>query len=296
MFEDYYCFSTAAGIMLPKRWRNENCRIRRKLAKAEYHCHSTAERAGRLLDDLWPELYARVTDLSDVVGGISALKTVDELAQSKAMNELRIKFDRFLQNFTDFTKSPYVVEILRSSDAKVKLQLEHAYCCPQPPQGFTPHLLQFPPAGYFLLFILCIQNYMRAFVYSLLYGEELQDEGGNHAYELCRTFAGLEYAFGDNQDALIPAFPPLVTAGFTCPPALRVWLWHKLAHFEQCGPFSEPIRKTLSVYWCMPELASEGFHAWKNKPPERQSSAVVIEDIDLATSMAKLNLDETDDS
>lgn len=267
MFEDYYCFATASGKLLPKIWRTENCRIRRTLAQIEDHGGSKDERAARLLDDLWPELYARVTDLSDVLEGISALKTVDESAQSKIMDELRVKFDLFLENFNDFTKSPHVAEVVQSSEAKVKQRSDHAICCPQPPQTFTPHLLQFPPAGYFLLFILCIETYMRAFVYSLLYGEELLDEGGNHAYELCRTFAGLEYAFGDNQDALIPAFSPLVTAGFTCPPALQKWLWHKLAHFEQCGPFPGPIKRSLSVYWHMPDLVTEGFGTWKNKPP-----------------------------
>src|SRR5271169_5983056 len=77
IFEDYYCFVTAERSMLPKSWRDANCQVRRKLAEDEYHRLSIEERRGRLLDDLWPEFYYRVTHLSDILARVSEVKRLN---------------------------------------------------------------------------------------------------------------------------------------------------------------------------------------------------------------------------
>ena len=69
----------------------------------------------------------------------------------------------------------------------------------------------------------------------------------HYAIEICRTFAGIEDALGDNPDSCLPLFAALVLAISTCPQELRPWFWYKLAHFEQLGlaTFENPILKSL---------------------------------------------------
>ena len=295
MFEDFYCFTSIAPTILSKDWRRENCQIRQELARADYHRLPAEKRKQRLLDDLWPQLYWKVTGVSDVLGEIHTLKTVDTFKQSKTLLVLRTKLDLVRHDFEDFVDSPDVLEILQTSDAQYEVISKHSQCCPAPPRDFAPIHFTFPPAAHFRLIILCIQTYIRSVLYPLLHERPDDNDGRDDSYELCRTFAGLEYIFGDNQDDLLPAFSPLVTAGFTCPTDLRRWLWHKLAHFEDCGPFFEPIKKTLSIYWNMPNLVADGFGAWKDNPPENRSRILCPSDVTLASKIATMNLDESPD-
>ena len=73
---------------------------------------------------------------------------------------------------------------------------------------------------------------MRSVFYPLLCGEEFEDNDGRFdLYEMCQTFAGLEYAIGGNQDNLLPSFSLLVTAGFTCPPELATVVVAQIGSF-----------------------------------------------------------------
>jgi hypothetical protein len=146
---------------------------------------------------------------------------------------------------------------------------------------------------------------LRAILYPLLRAEGASGPGVSEfestdkamasasAYELCRSFAGIEAAFGENQDNLFTCLAPLPIAGMSCPPEIRMWLWYKLAHFEDLCQFSlDPIKKHLAVWWDMPNLVTEGFGSWKWLPPEQQSRVLSVEDIDIATQMAKLEIED----
>jgi len=72
-----------------------------------------------------------------------------------------------------------------------------------------------------------------------------------------------------------------------------MWLWYKLAHFEKLGQFSTVgIKKHLSVWWNMPNLATEGFGKWKGEPPRQQIRVLSVEDVDLATKLTNLDIEE----
>ena len=72
-----------------------------------------------------------------------------------------------------------------------------------------------------------------------------------------------------------------------------MWLWCKLAHFEDLGQFClDPIKKILSVWWGMPSLPTEGFGPWKEDPPSEQIRVLSVEDVDLAAQMTNLEIGE----
>ena len=294
IFEDYYCFVCPAKSLLPESWRRENCQIRQKLAQTEYQYLSKNEYRERLLDDIWPQLYSRTPKLSNVAARIPLLKTRDVIRRSELLDDLRSKLKRFNKDFNEFAQSPDVLELLQATERPVMSRSNYPHCCLQrAPRGFTPHHLQYPPAGHLRLVILSIQTYTRSVLYPLVCGEQFENnDGGNDAYELCRTFAGLEHAFGNDQDSLLPCFSFLVVAGFVCPPELRKWLWHNLAHFEVCGPFSEPIKSTLSVYWDMPKLATESFDKLNSESANKRLKAVSLGDLDIASELAKFKIEE----
>jgi len=106
------------------------------------------------------------------------------------------------------------------------------------------------------------------------------------AYEICRGYAAIEDEFGDDLSCLLACLRPLSVAGFACPPELRSWYWHKLAHFERLAPkYSEPVRRYVAVLWGMPELLTQGFDSWKQTPLEHRTVAVTPEDMRLAANL-----------
>ena len=116
-----------------------------------------------------------------------------------------------------------------------------------------------------------------------------------YAFEICRTFAAVEDAFGEDLSALLPCFHSLSMAGFSCPPNVRMWLWHKLAHFEELGhQYVEPVKKNLSVVWGMPELLTMGFR-WQG-PLQEQKKVLRAEDIELAAKIVAISLEDSDES
>ena len=113
--------------------------------------------------------------------------------------------------------------------------------------------------------------------------EDEHDKVEIYAVEICRTYAGLEEYFEDDSRAYSTCFKSLVMAGFACPKELRLWLWHKLAHFEQLGPRDGiPIKRNLAVIWDMPELLTHGFSGWKSEPLQNRGQDLRVEDIELA--------------
>jgi hypothetical protein len=83
-------------------------------------------------------------------------------------------------------------------------------------------------------------------------------------------------------------------AGLTCPLETRMWLWYKLAHFEELGYLSfEPVRRQLSVLWGMPLLLTGGFSAWKERVPGGSVKVMGDEEIDIMAKMENVGLEDT---
>jgi hypothetical protein len=264
--EDYCCFLGAYRALLPAEWRRENVRIRQLLAHEEYPRITPEERKPRLLDDLWPQLYALVPVLGDVLATVPLLKTLEGSERFKVAAHLTAELRQFMRDFRGFLKSPHVVEIfLPASSPQLFSCHNHVDCCPSPP--FNPDLFHFPPAGIFKVILQCLETYIRASLYPLLRMElefddvilELEDEGAAfYSVEVCRTFAGLEHQYSNNPEVIVPCFSPLVIAGLSCPPHLRRWVWCKLAHSEQIGLRFDSIKQNLAVLWDMPEIPTDG--------------------------------------
>ena len=78
---------------------------------------------------------------------------------------------------------------------------------------------------------------------------------------------------------------------------IRKWLSYKLGHLEEICPTSViPIRKVLASLWIMPDLVEGGFRAWKEEPPEVTTRGLVAEDIEIASRIEELGLEDSGDT
>jgi hypothetical protein len=262
------------------------------------------KRRARILDHLWSTKFTMITDLSDILDAVNQLKTLTGVNRTDTASRLLVQLEVFHLEFEAFLQCKEVGEILEPTTQRAPLPdfpLRHYECCP--PLPFAPIYFKYPPAGLFRMVCLCVEIYMHSILYPLL--DDLvqsnpnppstshADKVGICALELCRIYAGMEASLDEDEDSLLPCFSALVTAGFGCPLNVRMWLWYKLAHFEHLGPFAfDPIKKNLSVYWNMPNLAKEGFGAWKKDPPGQKIMDITADTIALASSLAEVNLDD----
>ena len=84
----------------------------------------------------------------------------------------------------------------------------------------------------------------------------------------------------------------MVVAAMTCPPSLRIWVWCKLIHFENLGPFRlGPIKKNLALLWNMPEILVEGF-SWRTGSSDCESRIFEVDDSDIPPKMKKANVND----
>lgn len=298
--EDFYCFTSAAKTFLPGKWRHIDLSFRKALMVGLIQVDDKNFKAQRL-DYLWAAMFSIVPDLSDVLAAVNHLKTIDEPNRTDTASQLLTQLQVFHSKFNNFLQAKEVVDILATTPHYTPIPdfPRHYECCP--PVPFKPIYFQYPPAGHLRMVCLCIEIYMHSILYPLL-NDIVQpnsprtshfEKVGQCALELCRVYAGMEATLSENEDSLLPCFSALVTAGFGCPSEVRMWLWYKLAHFEHLGPLAfEPIKKNLSVYWNMPNLAKEGFGTWKRDPPGPKISDITADMIALASSLAEVNLDD----
>lgn len=82
-------------------------------------------------------------------------------------------------------------------------------------------------------------------------------------------------------------------AALTCPPNLRMWMWCKLAHFENLGQFSfEPLKMSLAVLWDMPDILTHGFSPVSNNSPEHEGRISSGDDVEITASIGNVNLND----
>jgi hypothetical protein len=261
-FENHCCIIALYKLLLPRVWREEDVRIRHKIAIVEYPHLSDSERKARILDDVWPESWLNLPDLADIAYHTSKLKSLAAGARSTLAIELRTKLTCFEEKFEQFVNLPHVLEVLEPTTYPSSHPSKHANCCPPPP--FIPYTLQFPPAGILRIVLFgtrcIIQSFLRPPIYDACgSAAELPKLDETYAIEICRTFAGIEDALGDNPDSCLPLFAALITAIPTCPQELRLWFWYKLAHFEQLGlaTFNKPIMENYAKLWNITDIRPE---------------------------------------
>lgn len=276
-------------------------RTRDRLASQEYPRLSKAERKPRILDDIWPKYMALVPRLSSVLGGIPPLQEMHGQERVDAAVRLEAELRLFDDELKKLLESPEVLEALEEAPIPHPFLSRHTRCCPTPP--FTPHMLKYPPAGFFRLTVLAVQGYTRTIIWPPLrdvigakfeaqqWFDEVNVE--DNSLEICRSFAGLEYDLGDNPDNLFPCFSPLVLATVNCPVKARLWLWSKLSHLEKLGHLAfDPVKRNLAAMWDMPNLLADGFDIDKSFPAYRQYQDLSCEDVAIAVAEIKLEDEE----
>lgn len=299
--------------LLSEEWIQADIHFRDELARRDYPNLTPEERPARLTSDLSPELSGIIPGLVRVFHGTTRLKLLDGSKRERKRLQLRKELDRFTESLRRFMKSPKAIEIFKPGSAGVLYPRRHTTCCPPPP--FPPEPLAFPPAGYLRLLVLGMQLWVATVLYSTLHPPPTENTSSasasakisptnatpaspssyntqSAALSLCRTYSALEQAFP--QDNLFPCFNPLVIAGLTCPLEIRMWLWHKLAHFEELGYLSiEPVKRQLSVIWGMPQLLTGSFKEWKECVPGGGAKILEEEDIDIMVKMQAVELEDT---
>jgi hypothetical protein len=264
---------------------------------------SSDDEKSRVLDELWNGYRVLAPGLTDIIAELKVLPSLDPLEKYKSETRLLAQLQIFQRNFAHFTESPKMLEALQFTVIQYP-NIYHGECCPPP--SFQPYHFDYPPAGLLSLVCSCVELLVTAVYLPVLNKAESlpgqfnksdleRDIAECYAYELCRIYAGLEISYGENnQDQLLPCFSPLFCAAFCCPPALRTWLWHKLAHFEQlCPTMVLHSRKLLAKLWDLPTLETEGFEVWKKKPPERRTDdSVNAEDIEFVSRVEHLSLED----
>ena len=299
--EDYCCLLAAYKLLLPRNWRDENVRVRHKLAESEYPRLSMEQLKGRLLDDAWTQVEAIIPQYASIVASLPKLKALGEAERGPIAVGVSEQLKLVYNGLREFMDSQHVRLLFEPADIETTLSPAHSLCCPPPP--FSPLVLKFPPAGILRISLHAILTFARDVLYSSLreFGvedieqNEKSEDRSFYAHEIIRTFAGLEISFTNNYDRLFPCFATLTTAGYTCHPSSRLWLWSKLTHFE-LGQFCfEPIKRYLAVLWKIPELAEMEFKHWTTKLTQRKY-IVSADDIRLACKLANLDVAESSHS
>jgi len=290
--EDFYCSLASCKLLLPKTWREENVRIRQKLADQDYPQLSAENRKARILDDIWPQFLANIPALNEISLQIHSLQTLnnDERAQSAARLEKDLR--QWFTEIEQFLALKHVMEALQPVDSpSVPYQYKHASCCPRPP--FTPYHMQFPPAGLFRIVVYVTQWFVQSVLYPALRAQvnssqttPFGKEPSYYSQEIFKFFAGLEEDLGDDPDAMIHIFPLLLTTTANCAPDIREWLWYKLRHFEQLGLLTFKATKRHYAKLCnMPDIVTKGF---SGPPPFQVPRDISCEDIIAAAKEFKL--------
>ena len=89
-----------------------NVRVRGTLAREEYPFLSQSDRKPRLLEDLWVQLSGLTPYLVDILATILQLKKMKGRQRVKIAAYLQSEFQQFYRDFTSFTNSSAVMEVV----------------------------------------------------------------------------------------------------------------------------------------------------------------------------------------
>jgi len=293
-FENYVCLLYPAKRFLPKIWRQENHGYYERLAPNQ-ESFSILEPQVQL-EKLWAEYNTILGKYLDLHASLARLPTIPQPEKSSYAKSLLKRWKTLYTRFDNFRTFFERLEIFQPDRDRALLPSVHPDCCP--PAPFVPYFAKYPPAGILRQVVLGVQIHFRLIMFAPLRPYDVRmensrvDETGWLAYELCRTFAGLEESLAYNSDELIPTYAALTMAGFGCRRMdIRLWLWRKLAHYEELSVLGyHPMKERLAVFWGMPQLLSMKFEAWKSNPPE-QERVVLSEEFEKAIEDGKTSLE-----
>lgn len=252
----------------------------------------------RLLDDLLQQTWGLLPHLADILAMIPQLKLLKGSKLPTVEHQIKTDMLRLHNGIKELAVSFHLSEILKITEKRDSYQSRHSKCCP--PLPFTPCTIQFPRAGFLQLSFLSLSIYAQLVLYTPLrkaglYIESLEEDNNveSYSFEICRIYSAIEEISEDQSD-LLPCFQLLIMAGFSCPPSLRMWLWHKLAHFEELvSLYVSPFKSLLSVLWGMPELLTKGFGS---KSPLQEQKMLSTDDVELAAKVVAISLESSDEN
>ena len=260
------------------------------------HHVSKEARTAILLNNFVSEFWGTIPYVTDILSTIPQLKVLKGPRLLELENRIKADISYIQRRLKAVLESLYASEILKVKETGISYYNRHSECCPPPP--FAPCTIAFPPGEILRITLLAFHNYVHLILYEPLRKSGLRveslekgsDSVESYALEICRTFAAIEDAVEDTSD-LLPCFQSLSMAAFSCPPQLRLWLWHKLAHFEELAShYVEPFKKALAVLWRMPEILTMGFGL--RKPMQGQNKSLSVDDVELATKAVVINNDD----
>jgi len=293
--EHYVCFLGAYQIILPPAWRDENARVRETTRRQEAAGRLDKDRAPILLDYLFPKFYSILPKMGDLLSMIQSLKTMRQDERQETGLRLALQLREFDQNLDEFLHLADVLEVLKpSSSPPVEITLTHISCCPPP--IFTPSYFVYPPAAMLRMVVLGVKCYIRAILLPPIIHEIRHNvlglgSGEEFSLEICRSFAGLEeVSNNENYESFLPLSGSMILATACCPPAVRIWLWCKLVHFEELGHLTfDPMRQSLATLWDMPEIISQKKMSsnYSSVPEILETIQGTLDHIDLDTEEAQ---------
>ena len=297
--EDYCCLHLVKRCLLPKTWRHEHVRIWQDIAREQSPPLGEDERRFIILENVWQKLWELPPYLADILVTMSQLKELATVERLEA--QIQIKHDLvFVQNqLKEIRESKIASGLLQLTEDNVApYPTRHCDCCPPPP--FSPCTMTFPAAALLRVHLLALHNYMVIVLYGPIRDtgicidslETEQNTLERYSLEIARTYAAVEDALADELGSMLPWFNPLAMACFSCPENLRMWLWHKLAHFEESGRRDlEPLKKMLAVFWGIPDLLTKGFRS--EALLEGELKTLRVDDITLAAKIVAEEKEET---
>lgn len=304
LIEDECTLLLSCGGLLPQTWRQEDYQIRKFIAASEYSETSKDQLGSRVLDDVMQVTVAIEPNMAEALAMVSQLNRSTGDERAKTVVRLESKLIRIIDHVESLRTSRLVIQLVQAYGVGFPWMTRHSECCPELP--FPPFRFVYPPAGIVSILLLAIRLYVQVICYApkvadvqvVLYPpikaagirfERLERDSKldeYDAYEICRGYAAIEDEFGDDLSCLLACLRPFSVAGFACPPELRSWYWHKLAHFEQLAPkYSEPVRRYVAVLWGMPEVVALGFESWKQTPPDNRIAALTSKNMSIAANI-----------
>lgn len=255
--EDDCCLAQSCIPRLPAQWRTENIKSGHDLDSQ----HLTGSDC--LLHDLYTQFLNLMPKYIDLEEGVMRLKGLTGAKQQGLARQLNACLLKFEHDVNGFYNSPQLHEVLKQRS------IVHTDLF-QRSDNLFPHFFiyrfELVPIAYLYIrlhhILACLAGVIRPTIRSFYDDDDVEADKGlasSHSIEIWRTFAGMDLVLAKYPDALLPCLPSVATAALTSPRNIRVWVWHKLGHFEKLSPYPFPcLKEKLALRWNMKELSWGG--------------------------------------
>ena len=227
--EDYCCLTQPCTSRLPAQWRTENIKPRHDVVHRDSRHLTGSDCLLQLLHDLYARFLNLMPKFIDLRAGVMALEGltgVKQLELARQLNTCLLEFEHDVNS--------QLHEVLKQRSIIRTDLFQHS------DNPFPPYLFELVPIGYLYIhlhyILACLADVVRPAIRSFYHGNDVEADKGlasSHSIEIWRTFAGMDLVFVEHPDALLPCLTLITVAAMTCPRNIRVWVWHKLGHFEK---------------------------------------------------------------